>query len=69
MRLMFSARTSWSLAANRLSLALQACRQSGREILDLTQSNPTQAELPYPQDLLSLLADPAGLRYEPEAAA
>ena len=64
---MFSARTSWSLATNRLTLALQARRQAGREILDLTQSNPTQVELPYPQDLLAPLADPAGLQYQPEA--
>lgn len=67
MRPMFSERTSWSLAANRLTLALEARRQAGREILDLTLSNPTQAGIPYPVDLLVPLADPAGLAYEPQA--
>jgi aspartate/methionine/tyrosine aminotransferase len=63
---MFSQRTSWSLAANRLALALEARRQAGRQILDLTLSNPTQAGIPYPDDLLVPLADP-GLTYQPEA--
>ncbi len=67
MRPMFSERTSWSRRANRLTLALEARRQAGREILDLTQSNPTQAGIPYSDDLLVQLADPAGLAYEPEA--
>ena len=36
-------------------------------MLDLTESNPTRVALPYPEDLLSPLADPAALRYEPSA--
>ena len=64
---MFSARTSWSQATNRLTLALEARRRAGLEVLDLTESNPTRAGIPYPQDLLALLADPAGLVYRPQA--
>ena len=33
---------------------------------DLTLSNPTACAIPYPQDLLQGLADPCGLRYEPD---
>jgi hypothetical protein len=36
-------------------------------VLDLTETNPTRVGLPYPADLLSVLADPASLRYEPAA--
>jgi aspartate/methionine/tyrosine aminotransferase len=34
-------------------------------ILDLTESNPTRAGLPCPDDLLALLARPEARRYEP----
>jgi len=33
---------------------------------DLSVSNPTVCGLPYPDDLLAGLADPAGLRYRPD---
>ena len=62
---MFSKKTDWMLAPNRLAAALAARRASGGAILDLTESNPTRAGLPYPSDLLDVLADPRGLRYEP----
>ncbi len=35
-------------------------------LLDLTESNPTRARLPVPEDLLRALAQPAASRYEPE---
>jgi aspartate/methionine/tyrosine aminotransferase len=44
---------------------LQALRARGVEIIDLTASNPTRAALPYPDDLLTPLADARALRYEP----
>jgi alanine-synthesizing transaminase len=64
---MFSKRTAWALAPNRLARAVEARRVSGGPIFDLTESNPTRAGIPYPSDLLAGLADPRGLRYEPEA--
>jgi aspartate/methionine/tyrosine aminotransferase len=62
---MFSARTRWDLTANRLAALAEARRAAGALIIDLTQSNPTQAGIPYPADLLQPLSDPSGLRYEP----
>jgi aspartate/methionine/tyrosine aminotransferase len=62
---MFSARTRWDLTANRLAALAEARRASGAAVIDLTQSNPTQAGLPCPDDLLAPLSDPSALRYEP----
>jgi len=52
-------------ATNALTRALDACRASGRPVLDLTSTNPTEAGFTYPRDLLSTLADPAVLTYQP----
>ncbi|MFT3754944.1 MAG: pyridoxal phosphate-dependent aminotransferase [Pseudoxanthomonas sp.] len=62
----FSSRLQWTAAKNRLSVAVAAARQAGRELLDLTVSNPTRA-LPelYPAALLTPLGAERGLRYEP----
>jgi alanine-synthesizing transaminase len=62
---MFSRRTRWDRTANRLSRLLEAKREAGTVVLDLTESNPTHAGIPCPLDLLHALAAPAGLRYEP----
>jgi alanine-synthesizing transaminase len=65
----FSSRLNWDLAPNRLSLLLNEKRAAGAPILDLTESNPTTAGFAYPSDaILSALADPRSLRYEPAAA-
>jgi aspartate/methionine/tyrosine aminotransferase len=40
-------------------------RQERRPILDLTESNPTRAGIPYPEDLLRPLGHPRGLTYAP----
>lgn len=48
---------------NPLARALTDRRAAGREVIDLTLSNPTRAALPYPDDLLAPLADPGGLTY------
>lgn len=61
----FSSRLPWDLPANRLSRALEQRRRSGARIFDLTLSNPTSAGLVYPDEIRSVLADPAVLRYEP----
>ena len=66
---MFSSRLDWDLRPNRISAALEARRRSGEEILDLTESNPTHAALPYPADeILSALADVRSLSYDPAPA-
>jgi aspartate/methionine/tyrosine aminotransferase len=50
---------------NALSRRLESMRADGIPYIDLTESNPTRVGLPYPQDLLDALAQPAGLTYEP----
>lgn len=64
---MRSSRLPRDLTPNALSAAVARARASGRVLTDLTLSNPTRAGIPYPLDLLSALADPAGLSYDPEA--
>jgi aspartate/methionine/tyrosine aminotransferase len=64
---MFSRRTSWQLAPNRFSLALEKHRAAGREVLDLTASNPTEIGLRYEQQvILNALGNPEALHYRPE---
>ena len=62
---MFSNRLEWSLEPNDLAKLLAAKRRDGIGLLDLTQSNPTQAGLDYSPHLLDGLLAPAALRYEP----
>src|SRR5271169_877033 len=62
---MFASRTGWALAPNRFSAALDRHRASGREALDLTESNPTRCGFAYDRSLLSALADQRGLAYDP----
>jgi len=64
----FSSRFRWSFEPNRLSRALEEKRRRGESILDLTQSNPTQAGLAYPNEILEAFADERLLRYEPTPA-
>ena len=63
---MFSSRLPADLAPNALTAALARHRASGRALFDLTATNPTTAEIQYPDDLLAPLADPAAMRYRPE---
>jgi len=63
---MFANRTNWSLAPNRLSMALDARRYRGEPVLDLTASNPTSCGFAYNQQaILATLANPAALTYSP----
>ena len=64
---MFSARTRWDLTENRLAELLARKRAAGRPVLDLTETNPTRVGLQAAPDVLAVLADPAALRYEPDA--
>lgn len=61
-----SARLPRDLTPTPLAAAVARAKASGRPLVDLTQSNPTQAGIAYPADLLTPLADPAGLAYQPE---
>jgi aspartate/methionine/tyrosine aminotransferase len=61
----FSRRIPPHATANALTQAVESLRSSGIPFVDLTDSNPTSAGISYPADLLTPLADPRGLRYEP----
>ena len=63
---MRSSRLPADLAPNRLTDAVARRRAGGSGLVDLTESNPTRAGLPYPSDLLAPLADAAGLAYAPQ---
>lgn len=63
---MFSSRTRWNRTANRLSTLATARRGTGAPVLDLTLSNPTQAGLLAPADILALLGSTEGGSYDPE---
>ncbi|MFB3916376.1 MAG: pyridoxal phosphate-dependent aminotransferase [Terriglobales bacterium] len=64
---MFSRRTDWELRPNRFALALEKHRRSGRELLDLTASNPTHCGFRYDeQAILAALVNREALEYRPE---
>jgi alanine-synthesizing transaminase len=64
---MFSDRTNWKLAHNRFTQVLEETRAAGREILDLTVSNPTRVGLRYESaEILGALASPQSLDYDPQ---
>jgi len=63
----FSRRTAWDLSPGDLSLAGLAARKQGRELLDLTVSNPTACGFDYDaESLLEPLANPLALTYDPD---
>jgi alanine-synthesizing transaminase len=64
----FSSRLDWNISANPITKLLLEKRNSGAEILDLTESNPTAAGFEYPADILMALADRRSLLYEPDPA-
>ena len=65
---MFADRTNWNLEPNRLSEALARHRVAGKPLIDLTASNPTECGFTYDRErILSALADPQSLSYEPES--
>ena len=64
---MFSRRTEWNLAPNRLAVAHQAALSSGSKIIDLTISNPTRAGIEYDESaILNAVANPKALDYDPQ---
>jgi len=57
---MFAERTNWNLAGNRLSEALARHGASGKRLLDLTASNPTECGFEYDGEvILAALGNPA----------
>src|SRR5271155_3969794 len=64
---MFSHRTDWKLTPNRFTQAQQELRAAGREVLDLTISNPTRAELHYDAEaILQAFTNPRAMDYDPQ---
>src|SRR5579863_5832472 len=64
---MFSERTNWKLTPNRFAQAQHELQAAGKELLDLTVSNPTQADLHYDEEaILQALINPESLDYDPQ---
>ena len=64
---MFSRRTVWNLAPNRLTLAHDEVLRAHKAIMDLTISNPTRCGFDYDmQAILSSLSQPQSLHYDPQ---
>jgi alanine-synthesizing transaminase len=64
---MFSRRTDWKLTPNRFTQVQQELLAEGREMLDLTISNPTRAGLQYDaKAVLDALVDPTAMDYDPQ---
>lgn len=68
---MFARRAAWDLSRNPLTLAVEARRARGAEVVDLTDANPTRCGLleggrALSRALAAAAADPASGRYEPD---
>ena len=64
---MFSRRTEWNLAPNRLAVAHQEAISSGSKIIDLTISNPARVGIQYDESaILKALTNPKALDYDPQ---
>jgi alanine-synthesizing transaminase len=64
---MFSRRTEWKLTPNRFTQAQAELRAAGTEILDLSVSNPTRADLHYDDEtILQSLLQPEAMDYDPQ---
>lgn len=64
---MFATRTNWNLNTNPLAEAVARFRASGRKLLDLTASNPTECGFSYDgASILKALITPAVLKYHPD---
>lgn len=64
---MFASRTNWDLKPNRLSEALERHKSSGRRLLDLSASNPTECGFNYDVPaVLQALGNAGSLQYHPD---
>jgi len=67
MSFMFSHRTDWKLTPNRFTQVQQEVRAAGIQVIDLTVSNPTRAELHYDEEaIMQALIQPEALEYDPQ---
>jgi alanine-synthesizing transaminase len=64
---MVASRLPAEIRPSALAREIAAFRLSGRELLDLTQSNPTRAGFDYPAEILDAFHDPRSLAYDPES--
>ncbi len=62
----FSSRLPHGTDHNSLMQLVGVKRRASVRVLDLTESNPTQAGIVYPPGFLEALADPRGASYQPE---
>lgn len=64
---MFADRTTWNLTPNRLSESLARRRESGKPLLDLTASNPTECGFQYASHaIMRALCSPRAIDYRPD---
>jgi alanine-synthesizing transaminase len=63
---MFSSRTDWLLAPNRLTRQLEERRRHGLPVLDLTESNPTHCGFKHDPEILKSFQSSKSLVYEPD---
>src|SRR5262249_25495351 len=64
---MFASRSDWNLKPNRLAQALERQKSSGRALLDLSASNPTECGFKYDAAaIVRALCHPASLQYHPD---
>jgi alanine-synthesizing transaminase len=63
---MFSKRFKWDLEPTRFARLIEEKKRAGARVLDLTESNPTQAGFDYPsEEILAALAQTQSMHYEP----
>lgn len=63
----FSARTDWDAAPNRLTRLLSRLRAERVPLIDLTESNPTRCGFTFPdQEILRFLSNVESLTYDPD---
>jgi aspartate/methionine/tyrosine aminotransferase len=62
----FSRRTDWNTEESELARAHRERVQAGLSIADLTASNPTRCGFTYDRELLTALANPQALDYDPQ---
>ena len=61
---MFASRTNWNLKPNRLADALERHKSSGRRLVDLSASNPTECGFKYDaRAIMRSLCAPASMQY------
>ncbi|MBU0467874.1 MAG: pyridoxal phosphate-dependent aminotransferase [Candidatus Omnitrophica bacterium] len=65
---MFATRTNWEFSSNRLVLLHDSLKKKNEEIIDLTQSNPTECGFYYPEEeIVKALSNSSNLVYSPSS--